>query len=87
MPVHVPKVLYYWRVHEGSTSGGTGAKPYVAAAAKRAVAGHLARTGAKGAVTDGLFPSTYKVEYAVEGNPLVSILIPNRTTRTICARR
>ena len=50
VPVHVPKVLYYWRVHEGSTSGGTGAKPYVAAAAKRAVAGHLARTGAKGAV-------------------------------------
>ena len=78
VPVHVPKVLYYWRVHEGSTSGGTGAKPYVAAAAKRAVAGHLARTGAKGAVTDGLFPSTYKVEYAVEGNPLVSILIPNK---------
>ena len=78
VPVHVPKVLYYWRVHEGSTSGGTGAKPYVAAAAKRAVAGHLARTGAKGAVADGLFPSTYKVEYAVEGNPLVSILIPNK---------
>ena len=76
--LHIPKVLYYWRVHEGSTSGGTGAKPYVAAAAKRAVAGHLARTGAKGAVTDGLFPSTYKVEYAVEGNPLVSILIPNK---------
>ena len=76
--VHIPKVLYYWRVHEGSTSGGTGAKPYVAAAAKRAVAGHLARTGAKGAVADGLFPSTYKVEYAVEGNPLVSILIPNK---------
>lgn len=45
---------------------------------KRAVAGHLARTGAKGAVADGLFPSTYKVEYAVEGNPLVSILIPNK---------
>ena len=29
-------------------------------------------------MTDGLFPSTYKVEYAVEGNPLVSILIPNK---------
>lgn len=32
---HVPQVLYYWRVHAGSTSGGTEAKPYVAAAAKR----------------------------------------------------
>lgn len=77
-PVHIPKVLYYWRVHAASTSGGTAAKPYVADAAKRAVAVHLARTGAKGTVTDGLFPSTYKVEYAVEGAPLVSILIPNK---------
>lgn len=32
---HLPQVLYYWRVHAGSTSGGTDAKPYVAAAAKR----------------------------------------------------
>lgn len=77
-PVHIPKVLYYWRVHAASTAGGTAAKPYVAAAAKRAVAAHLARTGAKGTVTDGLFPSTYKVEYALEGTPLVSILIPNK---------
>lgn len=62
-PVHVPKVLYYWRVHAGSTSGGTAAKPYVTAAAKRAIAAHLARTGAEGTVQDGLFPSTYKVDY------------------------
>ena len=26
-PVHLPYVLYYWRVHAGSTSGGTEAKP------------------------------------------------------------
>ena len=35
---HLPQVLYYWRVHAGSTSGGTDAKPYVAAAAKKALA-------------------------------------------------
>ena len=29
VPVHIPKVLYYWRVHAASTSAGTGAKPYV----------------------------------------------------------
>ena len=77
-PVHIPRVLYYWRVHAQSTSGGTAAKPYVAAAAKRAIAAHLARTGAAGTVTDGLFPSTYKVEYAIPGAPLVSILIPSK---------
>ena len=50
---HVPQVLYYWRVHSGSTSGGTEAKPYVALAAKKALADHLARTGRTGTVEDG----------------------------------
>ena len=75
---HVPKVLYYWRVHAGSTSGGTEAKPYVAAAAKKALADHLARTGRTGTVEDGLFPSTYRVKWDIEGDPKVSILIPNK---------
>ena len=75
---HVPQVLYYWRVHAGSTSGGTEAKPYVAAAAKKALADHLARTGRTGTVEDGLFPSTYRVKWDIEGDPKVSILIPNK---------
>ncbi len=75
---HVPQVLYYWRVHAGSTSGGTEAKPYVAAAAKKALADHLARTGRTGMVEDGLFPSTYRVKWDIEGDPKVGILIPNK---------
>ena len=75
---HVPQVLYYWRVHAGSTSGGTEAKPCVAAAAKKALADHLARTGRTGTVEDGLFPSTYRVKWDIEGDPKVSILIPNK---------
>ena len=75
---HVPQVLYYWRVHAGSTSGGTDAKPYVAAAAKKALADHLARTGREGTVEDGLFPSTYRVKWKIEGDPKVSILIPSK---------
>ena len=75
---HVPQVLYYWRVHAGSTSGGTEAKPYVAAAAKKALADHLARTGRTGTVEDGLFPSTYRVKWDIEGDLKVSILIPNK---------
>ena len=75
---HLPQVLYYWRVHAGSTSGGTDAKPYVAAAAKKALADHLTRTGRTGTVEDGLFPSTYRVKWDIEGDPKVSILIPNK---------
>ena len=75
---HVPQVLYYWRVHAGSTSGGTEAKPYVAEAAKKALRDHLTRTGREGTVEDGLFPSTYRVQWKIEGSPKVSILIPNK---------
>ena len=75
---HLPQVLYYWRVHSGSTSGGTEAKPYVAQAAKKALADHLARTGRIGTVEDGLFPSTYRVKWEIVGEPKVSILIPNK---------
>ena len=76
--VHIPHVLYYWRVHEASTSGGVEAKPYVAEAAKRAITEHLERTGQKGTVTDGLFPSTYRVVWDLPEEPLVSILIPSK---------
>lgn len=79
---HVPQVLYYWRVHAASTSGGVEAKPYVALAAKKALTDHLARIGAEGEVTDGLFPSTYRVKWAIQGEPKVSILIPNKDHTT-----
>ncbi len=75
---HVPQVLYYWRVHAASTAGGVGAKPYVEAAARRAIGDHLARTGRRGEVGPGLFPSTYRVKWTLEREPLVSILIPSK---------
>ena len=65
-------------MHSGSTSGGVEAKPYVAKAAKKAISEHLQRTGQQGEVRDGLFPSTYKVDWVISGEPLVSILIPNK---------
>lgn len=77
-PVHVPHVLYYWRIHDGSTSEGVQAKPYVTSAAKKAISDHLERKGIKGTVRNGLFPSTYKVDWKISGNPLVSIIIPNK---------
>lgn len=76
--LHIPKVLYYWRVHSGSTSGGVGAKPYVTQNAIAALDAHLERTGVKGKAREGMFPSTYKIDYEIENPPLVSIIIPNK---------
>ena len=50
----------------------------MAAAAKKALTDHLSRTGRTGTVEDGLFPSTYRVKWDIEGDPKVSILIPNK---------
>ena len=44
---------------------------------KKAISDHLNRIGLKGIVKDGIVSETYKIEYEIEGNPLVSIIIPN----------
>lgn len=75
---HIPKVLYYWRVHAQSTSGGVGAKPYVTQNAIKALDDHLARIGVQGKAVEGKFGSTYKIDYALISQPLVSIIIPNK---------
>ena len=75
--VHIPKILYYWRAHAGSVASSVEAKPYTIDAGKAALAEHLNRVGLKGKVLDSSFPSTYKVQYDIEGEPLISIVIPN----------
>ena len=78
---HVPKVLYHWRVHEASTADNPLSKAYAFDAGKRAVADHIRRCGEEAEVTDTKFPGFYRVKYRVEGEPLVSILIPNKDER------
>jgi GT2 family glycosyltransferase/tetratricopeptide (TPR) repeat protein len=42
---HIPRILYHWRVLEGSTALNVDAKPYAARAGSRAAAEHLKRSG------------------------------------------
>lgn len=48
--VHVPHVLYHWRVHAESTAMGDAPKPYALDAARRALAEHLARCGVEATI-------------------------------------
>ena len=48
---------------------------------KKAIAEHLERIGLKGIVKDGIVNETYKIDYAINGSPLVSIIIPNHNQR------
>lgn len=76
--VHIRKVLYFWRGHAGSTGSDIAAKSYTVDAAMGALAEHLRRVGLRGTVEPSAVPSTYRVRYAIEGAPLVSIVIPNK---------
>ena len=77
---HIPKVLYHWRTHGQSTASADGFddKQYVFNAAKIALSQHIKRIGLKGEVKDGLFSTSYKINYGILGNPLISIIIPNK---------
>ncbi len=74
--VHIPRILYYWRNHQASVASDVSAKPYVVEAAKAAIRDHLQRVGLEGTVTDTLLPSIYRIQYKVQEEALVSILIP-----------
>lgn len=77
--VHIPKVLYHWRVHPNSTAqADTQAKPYAFEAGIPAIQDHLERVGLKGTVEHGASLGTYRIRYKFEGNPKVSIIIPNK---------
>ena len=77
--MHVPRVLYHWREHAGSTADGSGQKPYAHEAGRLALSRHLERRGIAARVEDGPLPYTYRVRYALpDPAPLASIVIPTK---------
>ena len=77
--VHIPKVLYHWRVHRESTAFLPDTKPYAFEAGKRAVEAHLNRIGKKANVEESQdVPGAYKINYEIVGNPNITIIIPNK---------
>jgi len=75
---HIPKVLYYWRGHAGSTASDMTTKMYAFEAGRNAIQAHLDRIGLKGTVSIQKYPGSYRTVYEVDGNPQVSIVIPNK---------
>ncbi len=75
---HIPKILYHWRIIQGSAAEKEIAKPYAIISAKKALEDALRRRGQDGEVVEGLFPSSYRIRYAIQDNPLVSIIIPTK---------
>ncbi|KVE42484.1 glycosyl transferase family 2 [Burkholderia sp. BDU5] len=78
--VHIPHVLYHWRVAPGSTANSGSEKPYALLAAIRALEEHLARTHTRATVEHPCDQhSTLRVRYALpQPAPKISIIIPTR---------
>lgn len=76
--VHIPRILYHWRVHKASTADNPLSKMYAYDAGKRAIEEHLERCGEKGEVFHTKDLGFYRVKYSLKDMPLVSILIPNK---------
>jgi GT2 family glycosyltransferase len=76
--VHVPRVLYHWRMLETSAAGGgEEAKPWAFEAGTRAVQAHCERIGLPARVERDLAnPGVYHLHPVLERQPSVSIVIP-----------
>lgn len=71
---HIPQVLYFWRMIEGSVASNQEAKMYAYTAAQTALKDSLIRKNLKGTVS---MPTLgwYHVKYEIKGKPLISIII------------
>lgn len=66
--LHVPRAIYHWRCHGGSTSENPWSKRYAYDAGRRAVQGFADRKGWNAKAVDMAHPGFYRLEY--DGSPL-----------------
>ena len=83
--IHIPKVLYHWRMIEGSTALTSGEKSYTTDAGIKALSDYFKENGPAGiTVEKGMLPNTYKVNWPIpKPEPLVSLLIPTRDRKQL----
>jgi O-antigen biosynthesis protein len=87
-PLHVPEVLYSWRVHQASTSGNIESKSYIAESHRNTLQRFLDRTGARDIelVNSPLF--NYNVDWwfrrqRTNGQPIQTIIVGADNTQEL----
>lgn len=75
---HVPKILYHWRNHEGSTNGGVvEAKPYIEAASMLVIKDHFRRRGLNCTVSPTDIPCVFETTLSPHTDKAVILPIPS----------
>jgi glycosyltransferase involved in cell wall biosynthesis len=78
--VHLPHVLYHWRVHAESTASSLSAKPYVVEASRLVVQEHLERLGVDAEISTMWGTSYNRIRWVLPSNPpKVSVIVLPRT--------
>lgn len=75
---HLPEILYHWRKVPESVAADPNAKPYAYESGRRAVQEHCDRVGIDAVVESEELLGTYRIRRRVQGEPLVSVIIPTR---------
>lgn len=76
--IHIPRILYHWRMHENSLSMNIGAKEYAYSSSKKALQDHFQRQDIDAEVFENK-NKTKRIKYKIPNNsPLVSIIIPTK---------
>ncbi|NLA36834.1 MAG: glycosyltransferase, partial [Actinobacteria bacterium] len=76
--VHIPEVLYHWRIVPTSVLSGDDVKPYAYVSAHKALSDHIARVGIAGEVEELERRGHFMVRRATDESELISIIIPTR---------
>ena len=77
--VHIPHVLYHWRILEGSTSLDPNEKGYAHKKAVAAIEDTMKRRGLRGEVRETAMDVYHRIAYQIDDPaPLVTIIIPTR---------
>lgn len=75
---HIPKILYHWRMIEGSTAATIDSKGYAVERGRMAVEDALKRRNIPAKVTVHSKVPYYLVDYLYEKEPFISIIIPTK---------
>lgn len=75
---HISKILYHWRIIQGSTALAASEKSYSSKAGLKALQEYLSSSHCDWSVGAGPVANSYKVTRDIIGEPLVSIVIPTR---------
>jgi GT2 family glycosyltransferase len=84
--LHIPQVLYHWRISAQSTAHRAAKKPAAITNGEKAVGDAIRRRGLDATVEPGLSGARYRVRYRIQAAKKISILIPTRDRIDLLSR-